>query len=128
MTDKINAADLDCECGEPALVVDRADWGPHFIRCMSCQKRGPYMNSIAGAWAQWATPLPDFVAAMDWSWFKDQPITSTCQCSCGAEFRSHTKFNMTMRRGIPLSPCPGCGKHDGLRGTRSDPEHFVIKG
>lgn len=70
------------------------------------------------------------MTAIDWSVF-DQHPENTCECGCGAFFRSHTKtvrnpentgFLIASRR-----PCPGCGKTEGhLRAVRGDPETFVI--
>lgn len=70
------------------------------------------------------------MTAIDWSVF-DQFPENTCECACGAVFRSHTK---TVRNpentGFLIAsrnPCPGCGKTEGhLCAVRSDPETFVI--
>lgn len=66
------------------------------------------------------------VKTMDWSCFKDKPITQTCSCRCGAEYRTHAKINMDLRRSVPLDPCPGCGRHDNIRRTSDDPELWTL--
>ncbi len=47
----------------------------------------------------------------------------TCECICGAVYRSHAKFAMldTGPCIYPRKPCPACGKHE-LRKASSDPE------
>jgi hypothetical protein len=50
---------------------------------------------------------------------------NTCECRCGAIFRSHSRYSST-RGLISRKPCPACGKDDGLRAARSDPEEMTI--
>lgn len=63
---------------------------------------------------------------MDWSAFGTE-ITQTCYCNCGAEYRSHAKTNMEVRRTISKSPCPSCGSHSNLWRASSDPETFTLE-
>lgn len=65
--------------------------------------------------------------AIDWSRFGDE-ITQTCFCRCGAEFRSHAKIDMTVRKSVSKDPCPGCEDHDNLRRVSSDPESWSLSG
>ena len=47
----------------------------------------------------------------------------TCQCHCGAEYRSHHKVHKVDGhwRGIAELPCPKCGRHDNVFSASSDP-------
>ena len=53
---------------------------------------------------------------------------STCTCSCGAVFRSHTKFHGALSRPVSRKPCPKCGSYIKLRKISSDPESFSLRG
>ena len=66
-------------------------------------------------------------AAVDWSIF-DWPVSQTCYCRCGAEYRSHAKINMDLRRTVSKDPCPECGSHGNLRMSSSDPETMTLRG
>jgi hypothetical protein len=67
---------------------------------------------------------------IDWT-PSDQYPENTCECACGAIYRSHTKavmidgsFRLVARRA-----CPGCGRTVGnVWMARSDPETMTIRG
>jgi len=60
----------------------------------------------------------------EWAIF-DQYPENTCECMCGAVYRSHSRY--TMARGlISRKPCPACGKDNGVRRSSSDPEYMTI--
>ena len=64
-------------------------------------------------------PIQEIV---DWSVFEG-PVTTTCRCRCGEEYRSHAKV-LFDKGGQPVSknPCPGCGSYTNIRGIEGDPE------
>ncbi len=64
---------------------------------------------------------------IDWSVFDAMP-ESTCECRCGATFRSHVKFVTIEPRGLQSRmPCPACGGH-AMRRATTDPETETIRG
>jgi len=84
---------------------------------------------------------------IDWSVFKNDPVSQTCECVCGAEYRSHAKahtveykvgvstaggksHDVTEKRLVMVSmkPCPKCGEVDTLRRISSDPEKYSYGG
>lgn len=68
---------------------------------------------------------------VDWAPFDPYP-ENTCECHCGATYRSHTKAVMVAGTGFRIvsrRACPGCGETVGnLRAARSDPETMTIRG
>jgi hypothetical protein len=67
---------------------------------------------------------------VDWTAF-DQYPESTCECACGATYRSHTRAVMVNGsfRIVARRACPGCGETVGnVRAARSDPETMTIRG
>ena len=66
---------------------------------------------------------------IDWSVF-DQYPESTCDCRCGARFRSHAKVVRDKENLVTVTrkPCPDCNENDNCNRVRSDPERYVIRG
>jgi hypothetical protein len=64
---------------------------------------------------------------IDWSAFED-PVSTTCYCSCGAVYRSHAKAVMEIVRCVSKIPCPNCGENDSLKRVSTDLESFIIGG
>ena len=66
---------------------------------------------------------------IDWSIF-DKYSESTCECGCGAIYRSHAKIAPDtdgMLRMHSRKPCPSCGKLVGhLQRVSSDPEVMTL--
>ncbi len=60
----------------------------------------------------------------DWAGFDSFP-ENTCECTCGAVFRSHSRYSHS-RGLISRIPCPTCGKDDALRKASSDVERVSI--
>jgi len=68
------------------------------------------------------------VNEIDWSVFDTHP-EMTCDCRCGAVFRSHAKVvTIPAVRLVTRRPCPNCRKHGDVRRASSDPEKFTIGG
>ncbi len=62
---------------------------------------------------------------IDWSAF-DEYSENTCTCTCGAVFRSHSKFVGSLPGIITQKPCPACGSHDSIRRVSSDVEVMTL--
>ena len=64
------------------------------------------------------------MSPIDWTPF-DRWLEQTCECLCGATFRSHAKFVATPPHIEARKSCPSCGSSD-LRAARSDVETSEI--
>lgn len=67
------------------------------------------------------------IPIIDWSSHAKYP-RSDCECKCGGNFWSHTKFTRTEQfmGVVTMYPCPNCLSHISVRRVRSQPESFSI--
>ena len=65
------------------------------------------------------------MTTIDWSAL-DRYTEDTCECHCGATYRSHAKYSMADNGIVSRRPCPNCGSDRNLRKVSHGSEVFTI--